>query len=249
MKKLVKKLVLQIKVRQIEVLEDKLPKTNQTYNENIKYKGKVLSVKRLEDTQRTIDQNNIKGTLDKIRQSKDFQEFFKRSNSHSMIDHFNIFQTYYQAFPEDILKIARFPIETQFFSNILYYLQDKKNFFHSSQLDLNSLKSFSETFLEALKEDNLSLDSFNFLDLKFSTIPNEKFSKLLLLTSCHLNHGNEANANEQILLMIKYDRKDKLTELLNRKFMSHIFLQMLLRNETIPIKYKGLLMKFLRRTK
>jgi len=247
MQKTVKKLVMQIKVNTIEMKETDLPKDFQTHYDKPLKKGKTLSQTKIMDADYPVDSNGIHALLNRIRNDHDFQEYFRRVNANPQINHHNSFKTFYEAYPEKILDLSRYPIDIDFFTNVFSFLDDKKIFFHIDNLDISYLESFSETFLDALKEEEIPLTSFNFFDLKFSIIPNERFTALLALTSLTLTAKNQSNVIEQLKAMIEYDRKDKITELLNTKMLTNDALQSILSKDNLSVKYRSLLLKYVKK--
>jgi len=244
MKKTIKKLVMQIKVNTFEVNVKDLPKDFQTYYDKPLMKGKKLSTIRILNTNFNVDSKEVHALLNRIRNDEDFQTFFRRANANPNITHDNLFKTFYEVFPEKILDLCYYRINIDFFTHVFSFLTDKSKFFHPVVMDINYVSSFSETFLEALQKSKISLESFNFFDLKFSTLPNERLTKLLAMTSYKITPENKENTIAQIVAMIDYNRKESVTQILNKTKLTNDTLQPILNNPKISSKYQKLILKY-----
>jgi hypothetical protein len=257
MSKTIKKYVLQRKILRIEISRKDLPKDFKPFYEKPLSNGKIItsnkfdeskSIEEIRKAYRYTDQSkkidDIKEGIElinKIRLDKEFHEYFRAVNENPDATSTNIIESFYRALPEKILDLTSYPIQVGFFHSILTNLKNTQEFFSEKNIKSNRVKDFSETFLDALNELNIHLKAFNFLNLNFSVIPNERFSKLLALTSHECNNNNKSSVIENIYKMIEYKRKEKLEEFIKIVKPPREVLQEVMKLADIPPSYKKLL--------
>jgi hypothetical protein len=246
MSKKIKELGFRIRVETLEIAKNDLPSDFQKYYSKPIPKSKIIGVNYIEDISSAIDPKNIPATIDKIRNNKEFQEYFKRANNDNSISHNNFLITYYETFPEHILDIAHKPIETDFFIKVIKLFKEKDKFFNSNNLSLKDIEMFSGSFIEALNYFKIKLHSFNFLDLYFSIIPDNTFNPLLNLMAFDVYPKNQDHIISEILVMIRYKRITKLKELLNTGLLNKVMLRKILEDSSIKAKERSFLLSYLK---
>jgi len=162
-------------------------------------------------------------------------ETFIKNGEKADLNLFNnsLFSFYFSVFPEQFISFfASYPIREELFEKIILILKKRK-----VQLDpyIDDHQNISIPLLKVLNEHKMKINSFSFYELQLSLIEDEKID--LFYNVFNHEEINDKLLMKEIVNMVKYDRNEKLKELILNKMIPLKILESLVKQKKLPSEF------------